>query len=91
MLPFSWLMDLGERRAQPPAPLGWVWHAIAQAKAAISRATAVVTRFAFLPAATSRRKRAQSRRYAFQAIARTPSGTLSRRAWIGLVTRAGKR
>ena len=34
--------------------MGWTWHAIAQAKAAISRATAVVTRFAFLPAATSR-------------------------------------
>jgi hypothetical protein len=50
----------------------WTWHAIAQAKAAISRAMAVVTRFAFLPAATRRRKRAHSRSCAFQAIARTP-------------------
>ena len=71
--------------------MGWTWHAIAQAKAAISRATAVVTTLTFLPAATSRRKRAQSRTCAFQAIARTASGTSSSRAWIGLVTRAGKR
>jgi hypothetical protein len=54
------------------SPLGWTWHAMAQANAAISRATAVVTKFAFLPAATSRRKRAQSRSCAFQAIALAP-------------------
>jgi hypothetical protein len=52
---------LGGWSAQAVAPLGWTCHAIAQAKAAISRATAVVTRLTFLPFATSRRKRAHSR------------------------------
>ena len=37
------------------AAAGRTWQAIAQAKAAISRAIAAVTRFAFLPAATRRR------------------------------------
>src|SRR3954452_14722227 len=45
---------LGGRSAQAAAA-GRTWRAIAQAKAAISRATAAVTRFAFLPAATRRR------------------------------------
>src|SRR3954451_15741094 len=45
---------LGGRSAQAAAA-GRTWQATAQAKAAISRATAAVTRFAFLPAATRRR------------------------------------
>src|SRR3954452_14444351 len=81
---------LGGRPAQAAAA-GRTWQAIAQAKAAVSRAIAAVTRFASLPAATRRRGRAHSRTCAFQAIARTASGTPSSRAWIGLVTRAGKR
>src|SRR5689334_24309476 len=61
--------------SQAAAPAGWTWRAIAQANAAISRAIAAVTRFAFLPAATRRRYRAHSRSCAFHAIVRTASGT----------------
>src|SRR3954452_24238770 len=73
------------------AAAGRTWQAIAQAKAAISRAIAVATRFAFLPAATRRRWRAHSRSRAFQATARAASGTPSSRARSSPVTRAGKR
>jgi hypothetical protein len=56
--------------------------AIAQAKAASSRAMATVMTLIGLPVCWSRRKRAQSRTRAFQAIALTVSGRASLRASV---------
>ena len=73
------------------AERGSISRPIAHRKAAISRAIAVVTTVWRLPAAISRRYRAHSRSYAFQAIARTIAGKPSWRSCSTRLIRAGKR